>query len=58
MEAFNIDVQGLHEWALENELDPDHYSLNKLIELYDSKQLESKWDRKLNDGIEEGETNV
>jgi len=58
MEAFNIDVQGLHEWALENEFDPDHYSLNKLIELYDSKQPESKWDRKLNDGIEEGETNV
>jgi len=56
MEAFNIDVQGLHEWALENEFDPDHYSLNKLIELYDSEQPESKWDRKLNDGIEEGET--
>ena len=58
MEAFNIDVQGLHEGALENEFDPDHYSLNKLIELYDSEQPESKWDRKLNDGIEEGETNV
>jgi len=38
--AFTIDVQALHEWALENEFDPDHYSLNKLIELYDlSRQL-------------------
>jgi hypothetical protein len=38
--ALTIDVQALHEWALENEFDPNHYSLNKLIELYDlSKQL-------------------
>ena len=38
--ALTIDVQALHEWALENEFAPAHYSLNKLIELYDlSKQL-------------------
>jgi len=38
--AFNLDVQGLHEWALENGFDPDHYPLNKLIELYNlSRQL-------------------
>ena len=43
--AFTIDVQALHEWALENEFDPDHYSLNKLIELYDlSKQLKGQLD--------------
>ena len=34
-----LDVQGLHEWALENNLDCDHFSLNKLIELY---ELQSK----------------
>ncbi len=41
--ALTIDVQALHEWALENEFDPNHYSLNKLIELYDlSKQLKAQ----------------
>lgn len=34
-----LDVQGLHEWALENNLDCDHFSLNKLIELH---ELQSK----------------
>ena len=34
-----LDVQGLHEWALENNFDCDHFSLNKLIELY---ELQSK----------------
>jgi hypothetical protein len=32
--VWTLDVQGLHEWAIENDYDVDHYSLNKLIELY------------------------
>lgn len=32
--VWTLDVQGLHEWAIENDYDVDHHSLNKLIELY------------------------
>ena len=38
--VWTLDVQGLHEWAMEKGYDVDHYPLNKLIELY---RKENKW---------------